>query len=88
MYLHKIWFREKNRRPGNRNNFKFHFYENPTWRLSAMLNILKWPYLCYRPDGAVNAMFESSMGLSETTELMVKLCFKNRQTSSKINDLG
>ena len=38
-----------------------------------MLNILKWPYLCYRPANAINAMFQSSVGLSETADLMGKL---------------
>jgi len=38
-----------------------------------MLNILKWSYLCYRPAHAINAMFQSSTGLSETADLMVKL---------------
>jgi len=38
-----------------------------------MLNILKWPYLGYRPAHAISAMFQSSMGLSETADLMVKL---------------
>jgi len=38
-----------------------------------MFNILKWPYLCYRPANAINAMFQSSIGLSETADLMVKL---------------
>ena len=38
-----------------------------------MLNILKWSYLCYRPANAINAMFQSSMGLSEMADLMAKL---------------
>jgi len=73
MYLRNNWLREKHRRSGNRNTFKFHFSENPRWRLAAMLNMLKWSYLCYRPANAINAMFQSSMGLTETAELMMKL---------------
>jgi len=28
---------DKNQRPGNRNNFKFHFSENPRWQPAAIL---------------------------------------------------
>jgi len=36
---------------------KFHFRQNPRSRLAAMLNIIKWPCLCYCPANAINAMF-------------------------------
>ena len=39
-----------------------------------MLNMLKWPYICYRPANAIiNAMCQSSMGLSEIADLMAKI---------------
>jgi len=41
--------------PETKNTFKFYFCKNPRWRLAAILHILKWPQLCYRP--AIDAIF-------------------------------
>jgi len=45
---------------------------------------IKMAICCYRPANAISAMFQSSMGLSETADLMVKLLVTKIMDGSRL----